>query len=73
MWQFKYLTMCSYLGFLYLTGQQQAAGLGVECSSFAVDWFVGFPVKSDGSWFPNCHSSCINSYSYIYTLAKTQV
>lgn len=47
----------SNLGFLYLTGQQQAAGLGVERSSFAADRFVGFPVKSDYIAFPSCPGS----------------
>lgn len=65
--------VCSHLGFLHLTGQQQAASLGVECPSFAVNQFVGFPVKFDGTWYPRGHGYCINAHSYIYTLTKTQV
>lgn len=56
--------VCSHLGFLQLTGQQQAASLGVECPSFAVNRFVGFPVKFDGSWYLRGHSCRINAHSY---------
>lgn len=66
-------TVCSYLGFLYLTGQQQAASLGVEGASFAADRLVGFPVQSDGSWFPSTHGSCIQSHCYVYAFTKTQI
>lgn len=65
--------ICSYLGFLNLTWQQQAASLRVKHSSFAVDWFVGFPVKFDGRLFPSSHSDRIHSHSYIYALTKTQL
>lgn len=73
MWLCNYLVISSYLGFLYITGQQQAASLSVKRSCFAADWFVGFSVKPDGTWFSGCHCGCINSHSHTYPLAKTQV
>lgn len=72
-WLCNYLVISSYLGFLYITGQQQAASLSVKRSCFAADRFVGFSVKPDGTWFSGCHCGCINSHSHTYPLAKTQV
>lgn len=45
----------------------------MEGAGFAADWLVGFPVKSDGSRFSGCDSSCINSYGYVHAVTNTQV
>lgn len=59
------------LGFLDVTGEQQAARLGVKGPGFAADRFVGFSVKPDGSLFPSRHRGRIESHGYVYALAKT--